>query len=208
MQKLGIIGASDLGNLIAHHILCTHAFQLIGFYDNYRNFAETGEYLGNTDQIVTDFQSGKIDSLLIGIGYTNFHFREYFFNYFSGYGIPFASFIHPSNYIDPSVTIGRGTVILPGCVVDRNVIFEENVFVNISCTIAHDTVIKKHSFISPAVNIAGSAVIGDKNFIGIGTTIINKIHTVAESVIGAGSVVIKNIPVKGTYAGNPCRKIN
>jgi len=208
MQKLAIIGASDLGKLIAHHVIVTNSFLFAGFYDNNINEAEFGEYLGKTDNLESDFSSGVFDCIIIGIGYTNFFYRKHFFDVCNKLNIPLAVFVHPSSFVDKTVKLGNGTVILPGCVLDRNVELEDNVFLNVSCTIAHDSKIGKHSFLSPAVSIAGYVTVGEQGFVGIGSIIINGLDIAAGSVIGAGAVVVKHIAEKGIYIGNPARLQN
>lgn len=205
MEKLAIIGASDLGELIAHHIIATQAFSFVGFYDNHKTKVSFGDFLGKTENIEKDFSSGKFDCILIGIGYANFFYRKHFFDFCNALNIPLPIFKHPTSYVDASAKLGKGVVILPGCVVDRNVELEDNVFLNLSCTIAHDSKIGTHSFLSPAVNVAGYVKVGEQNFIGVGSTIINNLNIVAGSVIGAGAVVVKHVTEKGTYFGNPAK---
>jgi sugar O-acyltransferase (sialic acid O-acetyltransferase NeuD family) len=207
LKKLAIIGASDLGILIGHHVVISKTFDLIGYYDNFKTSVESGTYLGKTDSIEKDFREGKFDCMLIGIGYTNFFYRTHFFEFCKRLNIPLAIFKHPFSFVDESAELEEGVVILPGCVVDRNAVLEKNVFLNVSCTVAHDSRIGAHSFLSPAVNIAGFVHVGEKNFIGIGSTIINNLSVAAESIIGAGAVVVKNIETKGTYIGNPAKRI-
>ena len=139
---------------------------------------------------------------MIGIGYKHMSFRKQIFNQFLN-RIPFANIIHASSFVDPSVKIGSGVFILPGCVLDQNVEIGNNVLLNTSVSISHDTSIGDHCFLSPRVAVAGKVLINDSCIVGINSTIIDHITIVSKTQIAGGAVVIENIIEPGLYAGIP-----
>lgn len=83
----------------------------------------------------------------------------------------------------------------------------EGTIINSSALVDHEVQIGKNCHIAPNTTICGRCSIGDNVFFGAGATVIDKIKITDNVIIGAGSVVVKNINDKGTYVGNPARKI-
>lgn len=201
MKKLAIIGAGLLGKLIFHH--ASENYTLVGFYDD----NATGEnIIGKTENILTDYENGKFDEIIIGIGYAQMDSRVRVFELFKG-KIPFANVIHSSAYVDKSVKLGEGIFILPRCVIDMESELGDNVLCNTGCVIAHHSKIDNHCFLGPSVSIAGLVDIKPACFIGVGSTIKNSITIGQRSIVGAGSVVIKDIEEYTVSVGVPSKVI-
>lgn len=209
MTRLAILGASDLGQLLAHHAITDGHFELAGFFDDYRTPGELvglGRVLGGLEDVTRLHASGAFDVLLTGIGYKHFGVRRAVFERFSA-TVPFARLVHSSCYVDPSAVIGAGAVLLPGCVVDRQSHIGENALLNTGCVVAHDSAIGAHGFLGPAVRIAGLVRTDPCVFLGIGTTVIDNI-TIASGVrTGGGTVVTKHLSDPGLYVGAPARLV-
>ena len=205
MKRLAIIGAGDLGQLIAHH--ATGSFDVVGFFDDFAegNISINGKpILGTLSEIQSQFEANIFDELIVAIGYKHMSFRAKVYDTYSN-SIPMASVIHASCFIDKSSKIGKGVCLLPGSILDRNSVIHDNVLVNVGCTIAHDSVVKRHSFLSPSVAIAGFVEIGARCVIGINSTVIDNI-TIADDIrTGGGAVVIDSLQESGLYVGNPSR---
>lgn len=209
MPKLAIIGSGDLAQLIAQHSIQTKKFEVVGFFNDYEpinKLINNIPIIGKIEEIQDLYINKLFDFLLMGIGYNHFAFRKELFEKLHE-TIPFTKFIHPSCYIDESVKIGSGTVILPGCVIDANAKLGNNVLLNTGVTIAHDSIIDNHSFLSPRVAIAGFTEIGECCNIGINTTIIDNIKITNNVQTGGGAVVVNSISEAGLYVGVPAKKI-
>ena len=205
-MRLAIIGAGELGKLVAYHAATDAGFEIAGYYDD---FVKTESFngkpvLGKCDQILADHKEKVFDQLFIGIGYDHMDVRSKYFEQFSGQ-IPFANIIHSSSYIDPSCKLGTGIFILPGNVLDLEVTVEDNVLINTGGTIAHHSKIGAHSFLAPAVQIAGLVMVAERCFIGIGATIVDCINVATGSVIGAGSVVLNDTEENSVSVGVPAK---
>lgn len=207
MKKVAIIGAGDLGRLIAHHISQCGNYTAVGFFDD---FAVAGTFimdlpvLGPLSQIMDQFAAGQFDELMIGIGYNHMTFRKSVFETYAG-SIPFATLIHKSSYVDPSVKIGQGCFILPGCTIDAHAELGENVLLNAAAVVAHDSTIGSHSFLAPSVAVAGKTQIGECCILGINCTVIDNLRIHPNIRIGAGAVVLSNLETSGMYAGVPAQ---
>ncbi|WP_338793462.1 acetyltransferase [Bernardetia sp. MNP-M8] len=207
--KLAIIGAGDLGQLIAHHAKSCN-FEVVGFYDDFQtseNAADKFTLLGKISDIENDFKVNKFDEISIAIGYKHLKFKEQILQKLLSENIPLASIIHPSAYVDSSVKIGKGVVILPHVTVDAGCKIGNGVLLNTAVCIAHDTEIEICCFVAPSAALAGFIKIEKRCFIGINSTIIDNISVCQDTQIGAGSVVTKSITDKGLYVGVPAKKI-
>lgn len=208
MKKLVIIGAGDLGQQITHFVTTDHQFEVVGYVDDWQEKGRKVNgipVLGSIDELLSIYETGYFDEILIGVGYKHFNFRKRLFERFEK-DIPFATFVHSSCYVDPTAEIGKGVVIYPRCIIDKNAHIKDNVFVNWGTGIGHDAILEPHSFIAAMVLIAGLAYVGEMCMIGNGTVMIDHIHIADSTTVGGGAVVVKNIDVpNGIYVGNPAR---
>jgi len=207
-MRLAIIGAAELGGLIAHHAEEDQGWEVVGYYDDFSKASEFLErpVLGNTEQLLGHFKEGRFDALMIGIGYNHMTARASLFDRFKNQ-IPFARLVHSSAYVDPSCTVGEGVFLFPRVVVDMHCVIEDNVLINTGGIVAHHTIVGAHSFLAPGVHIAGRIAIGPRCFLGIGCTIADLIHVGENAFIGAGSVVISDVPANTLSVGVPARVI-
>ncbi|MEJ5051260.1 acetyltransferase [Chryseobacterium culicis] len=209
MKRIAIIGSGHLGQQILYHIQTDTDDKVVGFFDDFQEKGNTVKnlpILGGKEEITNIFQQDIFDEIIIAIGYKHLEFKKQVFETFKN-KIPFYTFIHSTSYIDPSATIGEGSVIYPNCMIDQNVNIGDNVLMNISCTIAHDSWVGNHCFLSPSVAVAGFVSISELCILGINSTIIDNINISEKVQLGGGSVVIKNISESGLYVGNPVRFI-
>lgn len=208
-KRLAIIGAGDLGQLIAHHAAGSGEFEVAGFLDDSKpkqSQTPQGMVLGPIDDAEPLYRDGWFDCLIIGIGYRHFSYRRVCFakNFPR---IPFATLVHSSCSVDSSARIGAGSVLLPGCVVDKGVTIEPNTLLNTGCTIAHDTTVAENCFLGPGVTLAGFVTVESGCFIGVGTTVIDGIRIARDVQTGGGAVVVEDLEEPGLYVGVPAKRI-
>lgn len=209
MKKLAIVGAGELGTQICSLAKSTGKFNVVGFFDDYnleKSFFDT-PILGKIVDILSVFNSGAIDCVVLAIGYKHLEVRKKIFNELKG-KVPFATIIHNSCLINPSAIIGEGCVIYPGCIIDKNVQLCDNVLLNLGVIVSHDSRICSHSYISPGVVFSGFVDLGECVFVGSNSTFVDNISIVGSSFFGAGSLVYKKITIKGKYIGNPVKLIS
>ncbi len=205
MKRLAIIGAGDLGQLIAH--MAQETYEVVGYFDDTKTVGERISdipVLGGVSALDTSFEEGLFNALSVGIGYKHFGFRKMIFDRYLNH-IPFANVIHSTAYIDASCTLGEGIVVFPGCVVDQYAQLENNVLLNAGCTIAHHSRVKEHSFLSPRVAIAGFVTVGACCNLGINTSVIDNIQICDYVQTGGGAVVVNDIENSGLYVGIPAK---
>lgn len=194
MKSIYIYGASGHGLVVAD-IAKTCGYDDIIFIDD-----------GDNDY--PSFEDIKINNNIpISFGIGNNSIRAKLFEKVQSSGFEIVSLIHQNTVISPSVTIGKGTVIMPNVVVNANANIGDGVILNSSCIIEHECIIENFAHISPNVALAGNVRVGNFTHIGIGTSIIQGKTIGSYCIIGAGSIVVKNISNFKKAYGNPCKEI-
>lgn len=207
-KTLLIIGAGDLGQLMAHHINLSNEFELVGFLDDTKKKDEivaSKPVLGGIAELDALYEENVFDEILIAIGYKHLDFKEKLFAEIKNKKIPFARFIHDSVIYDESLTIGEGSFILPGVILDKDVQLGNCVLLNTGVVIAHDSKVGDFCFFGPAVSLAGFINVAAKSFLGINTTIIDNIEISSAIQTGASATIVKNISKPGLYLGTPAQ---
>lgn len=192
MTRIAIIGSNDLGQLIALHAAGCGS-TVAGFLDNRKPVGTEiesagtvfGTVLGDVASTHDLFKKGEFDALMVGVGYTQFAFRQSVFDQFRGV-IPFGRLIHPAAYVDPSATVGEGTVVLPGCAVDAGVSLGDNIFLSVGVKIAHHTVVGDHAFFAAGVTVEGKTSIGARCFLGAGAIVADHVSIPDDTVVAPG----------------------
>lgn len=208
-HRIAILGAGALGQQIAHHAQ-KNSYQVVGFFDDFTTASEVQgiAVLGKFENVLECYNNGVFEALVVGIGYKHFIERQRIYEHFKNLGIPFATIIDSSAVVDPSASVGEGSVVLSGCIIDMQVNIKENVFLYSGVILAHDTQIGAHSFIAPGVVTAGCVEIGERCFLGVRSTYRNSISLCSDVIVGIGACVVKTIVEKGIYVGIPAKRIN
>ena len=208
MKKLALIGTKEFADQIITFAKKTGEFEFVGYFDD---LADKGSIInghpvfGKVEDAVELFIQGVFDGIFIGIGYTRFDLREYYFNLLKG-KVPFANIIMPSAKIAEGVKLGEGIFIGGTTIIDAGTVIEDNVFIHGLSTVGHNNVVKSHTYISGRFNSAGFCLIGSRVFIGICTIIADHISICDDVWIGLGCVVAKNINSPGKYM-SPAAKL-
>jgi len=209
MRKLAIIGGTDLGRQIAAVAKSNGGYEVIGFFDDFQDtgtMAANGPILGRVDDVERLHRAGTFDSLLIGVGYKHADFRRACFERFAP-SIDFPTLVHPAAHLEPTVSLGPGTVVGAACVFDGGVTVAQNCYFNPGCLIAHDSSVGANCFFGPRVTLAGFITVGDDCFLGVGTTIVDNITIAAGTQTGGGTLVCTDLTEPALYVGNPARKL-
>lgn len=122
-------------------------------------------------------------------------------------GARWATVVHPSAEVAPSVTLGPGTVIGAGVVVVYETAIGAHVTVNLNATLGHHVRIGDFGTVAPGANILGKVTLGEGCQIHANAVILPGLEVGAECVVGAGSVVIRDLPGGQTVFGNPARPV-
>lgn len=196
MKKLIIIGAGGHGKV------CADIAKIIGYNvyfldDNQKaNLNIIGNISEYTKYLDCDF--------FVAIGNNTIR-RKIFTEIFENNG-NIISLIHPQSVLSASVTIGKGSVVMPGVVINSCTEVGIGAIINTCSSVDHDCTIGNFSHISVGAHIAGTVSVASEVFVGAGATIINNVSICSNCTIGAGAVVVGDITDSGTYIGLPAKK--
>ena len=210
MKQLIIIGAGDLGlevwAWLEHAKGFNTEWQFKGFLDNNLNALAHVSYcdakiLGSEDTYVVEAD----DVFICAIG--NTLVKEIVANKIITKGGIFTNLIHQSVIFFKQITLGKGIILSPNCLVSNSCIIGDQVFVNVGCTLGHDISIGNFCHINCQCDITGHSKIGNGVFIGSSVAIIPKVIIGNNVKIGAGSIVLNSVSDEKTIFGNPARKV-
>jgi acetyltransferase EpsM len=120
-------------------------------------------------------------------------------------GIEWARVIYPGAYVNPTASIGVGTVVFPGAIVAAEVVLGAHVIVSGHVTVGHDSVLEDFTQVAPGVQIAGGVRVGAGTLLAIGSIVCPGVQIGAGAVLAAGAVAVKDIPAACTAFGIPAR---
>lgn len=118
-----------------------------------------------------------------------------------------AALVHKTAVVASSVSIGGGTVVMPGVIVNPGAVIGENCILNSGAIIEHDCRIEAHVHISPGAVLGGGVKVGLLAHIGIGAVVLPGGTVGDESIVGAGAVVLREAPAHCTVVGVPAKPI-
>lgn len=193
-KLLIIIGCGGHSRVITD-IALDDNFYVLGYVDdNQENYEyENIKQLGKIE-ILTKNKISTFCKIICGIG--NINARKELLEKFKDF--EFATLIHKSAIISPTVKIGRGTVIMPKVVINSCAKIGNNCIINTGAIIEHNCVIGENTHICPNSTLCGGVIIGNNAMIGAGTVIKNStreknISIGNETTIGCGSVVLNSV---------------
>jgi sugar O-acyltransferase (sialic acid O-acetyltransferase NeuD family) len=154
-----------------------------------------------------DFQTERFEGLtfFVCLGYGWLPLKLQILRTLAKGGRAMGRFVHRTAYVNPTATLGPGTVVYPLGNVDKNVVVGAGVLVNNSVVISHDTRIGDACYLSPGVVVSGFVTIGDTCFLGSGSVVCNKTTIGDGALIGIGTVVSRNVAAGASVIGNPMR---
>ena len=199
MSKLIIVGAGGHGKVVYDIAHNSQRFSEIYFLDDDAAKREFygASIIGNSDDAISHVYDS---SFVVAIG--NNVVRSKIQKKLEDIGARIVSFIHETAVISNSVSVGKGSVIMPMVVINADTIIGDGCIINTACVIEHDSSIGDFSHISPNATICGTVSVGKYTWVGAGATIINNKKICDDIIISANSTVIRDIFQKGiVYTG-------
>ena len=203
-MKLALIGYGELGRYMERMITEAHPVDssAVVYFDDqlHRTGAERARpFDSHHGDEFADF------SFFVCLGYKHLKLKTQIVDRRVALGRSVPHFVHPSSYVHPSVTIGHGSMIYPGCSIDRETIIGRGVWIANADVIAHNCSIGDGCWFGASVTLSGHVTVAASTFIGSGTTVANDVAIGSEVIIGLGTAVTKSIGDKVSAIGNPMR---
>lgn len=167
MKKLGIIGASGHGKVIAD-IAKKNGYSEISFFDDNENIHECGSYPVTGKSAEARIFDGDI---IVGIG--NAAIRKKIQEMLPVEKL--VTLIHPDAVIAEDVVIGVGTVVMAGSVVNSGVQIGNGCIINTCSSVDHDCILGDYVHIAVGSHLCGTVSVGSETWIGAGAIVSNNV---------------------------------
>jgi sugar O-acyltransferase (sialic acid O-acetyltransferase NeuD family) len=208
MKKIVILGGGDLAQKTVEIIRRDKLFKIIGFYNNVRTFKDI-KFLGTFSKFYSQKRKPKKTSFVLALGGRPelLTLRKKIINILVKKKINTPKVLSKLATIHKKAKIEDGAIIFDNVTIDYKSSIGSFAIVNIGTIVCHDSFIGKNTILSPKTLVLGRCILRGDIFIGSGSIINPKIVIEKNVIIGSMSNVLKNIKKKGTYLGNPSRKL-
>jgi len=209
MSPILVIGAGGHCRSVMSVILAENKWQPIGIIDA-GNPRENESILGvpvlaGLDSLLSGDNFGA-KYIVVAIGDNSE--RASISKKLRGAGFKLPNITSPRSVVDPTATIGNGSVVMPGAVICAMAKVGDGCIVNTNAALEHESSIGDWVHLAPGAVVAGRSYIGKHVLLGANSTVVDKCQIADGVTIGAGSVVITDALEKhGTYVGAPARQI-
>lgn len=119
----------------------------------------------------------------------------------------FVTVIHPFSSIGRGVSLGKGSVVLPGAVINSDTHIGMHCVIHTKSSVDHDCRLSDYITIGPGATVAGNVTIGEYTAIAIGAQLIHSINIGVHSVIGAGATAVHDIGSFEIAYGTPATRV-
>jgi len=210
MEKIIVVGSSGHAKVVIDIIEKERRFTIIGLTDPFKQpYIEVLGYkiLGGQREIPRLIDKFGIDGAIIAIG-NNWN-RYLVFNEIKQCcpDLKFVTGVHPFSHVGREVSIGDGSVIMPGAVINNGAKIGRFCIVNTAASIDHECVLEDFTSVAPGATLGGGVKVGKHSTISLGAKVIDKISIAEHVVVGAGAVVVNNLPDRVVAYGSPARII-
>ncbi len=122
--------------------------------------------------------------------------------------IEWISMISKKAIISNDVKIGKGSLVMPGCIINNGSVIKDHCIINTGSIIEHDNFFDNFSSCGPRVVTGGNVQVNKNSYIGIGSVVKEKIKIYENVIIGGNSFVNKNCKKNSLYYGNPIKLVS
>jgi acetyltransferase EpsM len=201
-ELICILGASGHAKVVASCLLAGGK-NIRGFYDD--DFLKQGKEILGIPVLGPISDCGLTRDVMAIFGIGNNRTRMHLARLRATQS--WATAIHPTAWLDPSVEVGEGTVVFAGAVVQPGAKIGKHCILNTGCTVDHDCILDDFVHLAPGVHLAGNVSIGEGAFLGIGTKAIPGVTVGCWSQVGAGGIIVRDIPEYVLAVGVPARVV-
>jgi sugar O-acyltransferase (sialic acid O-acetyltransferase NeuD family) len=193
-KELIVIGAGGHAASCIDVIEEEATYKIVGLVDNDSSLKNLKGYafMGN-DEDLKNLRK-NYENAFIAIGQMKSHKKR--LNLYKNlkelkYNLP--NIISPNSYTSKRSKIGKGTIVMHGCIINSGVNIGENCIINSMSLLEHDVSIGNNCHISTNVKINGNCIIGSNTFIGSGSVIKENTKIKADSYLKMFSRIVDDI---------------
>lgn len=205
MNRLVIAAAGGFGRELAAYARDA-GFEVAGFLDDDE---AAGASLHGPDREVGLL--GPIgsyvprDGELVAIGIGHAATRSRVGEALAGLGAQFATIVHPTAWVAPTASLGRGVAVAPFACVGPGATLGELSMLNTYASLGHDAVVGRSCVLASYSVATGYSTLEDEAFLATHAVVTPGRRVGARARVSAGAVVFQDVPAGWLAAGNPAR---
>ena len=208
MEDVVIIGAGGHGKVVLDVILAEGKYRPVGFVDNNPSLLDSyvcGLPVLGPVNALPRLKRQRIRHAIIAIGDNGQRLSQ--LPELDATGFELVTAVHPTAFVSPRATLGRGVVVAPKACVVTEARVADLAIVNTAAIVEHECEVGVAAHVAPGAVLAGRVRVGRGAFVGIGAQVI-QCRSVGEfAVVGAGAVVLNDVPDGATVVGVPARVV-
>ena len=209
-EKLIIVGAGEFAEIAYHYFTRWSPYEVVAFSAE-KNFIDKDRLFNlpvDPFEELEELYNQEEHKIFVAVTYTQLNrVRTKLYKKAKEKGFSFATFIHPTVFVDETAEIGENCFIFELNNIQYNVRIGNNVILWSKNHVGHRTVIKDNCFISTGVTISGYCEMGENCFLGVNSCIADYLKIAKDCIIGAGAVVVKDTEEGKVYVGNPAKPL-
>ena len=208
MDDVVIIGAGGHGKVVLDILAAEGRYRPVGFVDN--NPALLDSYVCGLPVLgpinaLPRLKRQRIRHAIVAIGDNRQRLNQ--LPEIEAVGFELVTAVHPTAFVSPRASLGRGVVIAPKASVITEARIGDLAIVNTAAVVDHECEVGEGVHVCPGAILAGRVRVGRGAFIGIGAQVIQCRSVGAFATIGAGAAVIADVPDGATAVGVPARLV-
>jgi len=208
MDEVIILGAGGHGKVVLDILLAQGAYRPVGFVDD--NPAMAGRLVCGLPVLgrladLPRLRAGGLRHAVIAIGDNATRLRHR--PVLEGQGFELVTAVHPTAFVSPRSTIGRGVVVAPRACLVVDCAVGDMAIVNTGAVVDHEGDVGEGAHVGPAAALSGRVVLGRGAFVGTGAAVIQGRRIGRFATVGAGAAVVRDVPDHATAVGVPARVI-
>lgn len=122
-------------------------------------------------------------------------------------GLEFPNVIHPRAWISPSVSMGKGNVVLPNVVITAEAQIQDFNIFHVGSLITHYVKVDSNCFFGPNVRLLENSGVEEGVFLGSGCVLVGGVTVGAWARVGANAVVNRDVEPGTTVVGVPAAPV-
>lgn len=207
MAQVLLIAAGGLARETASSIMSTGDHQVVGMLDDSETLWGSRlagmEVRGNIDSAA---EGSELLLVCAGAGTT----RRAIVKRLLTLGVGperYATHVGRGASIGSGTTVGRGSIILPGCVLTCDVEVGEHVVLMPRVVLTHDDWLSDYATLAAGVVLGGGSRIGSAAYLGMNASVRQGLAVGEGATLGMGAVLLEDQPAHSIWAGNPARSL-
>jgi UDP-perosamine 4-acetyltransferase len=208
MEDVVIIGAGGHGKVVLDIRVAQGVYRPVGFVDNNPSLLDSyvcGLPVLGPINALPRLKRQRIRHAIVAIGDNRQRLNQ--LPEIEAGGFTLVNAVHPTAYVSPQATLGRGVVVAPKACVITEARVGDLAIVNTAAVVDHECDVGEGAHVCPGAILAGRVRVGRGAFIGIGAQVIQCRSVGDFAVVGAGAAVVQDVPDGATAVGVPARVV-